>query len=379
MEGTKFASPVRSNDHEIAQETQTIVRSEVFSKVLNLYPEIVLILDKNRQAIYCNRELLQTLALKSQETIVGKRPGEIFNCVNAFKEKAGCGTSEFCRECGAVNAILIAQTGKAQSGECRITVNAPSGQASLDLRVWASPVEIEKIPFTFFLIRNIQDEKRRAALEHVFFHDILNDTAILKAYTENVRDGIIPTDTAAVEEIFRFSKRLDNAITEQRDLLLAEEGQYTPDLQDIEIGSILQELVERYKQSPQAKKKTILLQCPDLSARITTDVNLLWRVLGNLVKNALEATPEQGTVKVAFREEAGKKIFSVNGPAVMTEEVQHQVFQRSFSTKGPGRGLGTYSVKLFTEQYLKGKVGFESLEGKGTTFFISLPALLPKK
>ena len=58
----------------------------------------------------------------------------------------------------------------------------------------------------------------------------------------------------------------------------------------------------------------------------------------------------------------------------MTEAVRHQIFQRSFSTKGPGRGLGTYSVKLFTEQYLKGKVGFESLEGKGTTFFVSLPA-----
>jgi signal transduction histidine kinase len=44
------------------------------------------------------------------------------------------------------------------------------------------------------------------------------------------------------------------------------------------------------------------------------------------------------------------------------------VFQRSFSTKGTGRGLGTYSIKLLTERYLGGRVWFESAEGHGTTF-----------
>jgi hypothetical protein len=235
-------------------------------------------------------------------------------------------------------------------------------------------VEIERIPFTFFVIRNIQDEKRRAALEHVFFHDILNDTAILKAYTENVRDGIVPTDPSAIDNIYRFSKRLADAISDQRNLLLAEEGQYAPNLQAIEIATMLKELVELYKKSPHAKNKTLLLQIPDFFVGIKSDANLLWRVLGNLMKNALEATPEQGTVTVGFRKENGAGVFSVSGPAVMTEAVKHQVFQRSFSTKGPGRGLGTYSVKLFTEKYLRGKTWFESEEGKGTTFFVSLPA-----
>ncbi len=375
MRETKFASPERSTCQEIDQATQAIVRSEAFTKLLNLYPEIVLILDKNRQAVYCNKELLRLLQLGSPETIIGKRPGEVFNCVNAFTEKAGCGTSEFCRQCGAVKAILIAQSGKPESGECRITVNSPSGPSSLDLRVWASPLEIEKVSFTFFVIRDIGDEKRRAALEHIFFHDILNDTAVLKAYTENVRDGIIPTDSEAVDNIYRFSKRLAGAITDQRDLLLAEEGQYTPNLQAVELAPMLGELVELYKKSAHARHKEIRLQCQEDSApTVTTDANLLWRVLGNLLKNALEATPEQGTVTVSFEEKEGQKTFSVHGPAAMSEEVRHQVFQRSFSTKGRGRGLGTYSVKLFTEKYLNGKVGFESLEGKGTTFFVSLPA-----
>jgi sensor histidine kinase regulating citrate/malate metabolism len=54
--------------------------------------------------------------------------------------------------------------------------------------------------------------------------------------------------------------------------------------------------------------------------------------------------------------------------------VQLQIFQRSFSTKGEnGRGIGAYSVKLFGEGYLKGKVAFSSSDPEGTVFSLSLP------
>jgi signal transduction histidine kinase len=57
----------------------------------------------------------------------------------------------------------------------------------------------------------------------------------------------------------------------------------------------------------------------------------------------------------------------------MPKEIQLQIFARSFSTKGQGRGLGTYSVRLLTEKYLKGKVWFKSSEKQGTTFYICIP------
>ena len=58
---------------------------------------------------------------------------------------------------------------------------------------------------------------------------------------------------------------------------------------------------------------------------------------------------------------------------IMPRNVQLQVFQRSFSTKGPGRGIGTYSMKLFAEQYLKGKIWFTTEKSTGTTFYFSIP------
>jgi len=60
----------------------------------------------------------------------------------------------------------------------------------------------------------------------------------------------------------------------------------------------------------------------------------------------------------------------------MPEEIQSQVFQRSFSTKAKsGRGIGTHSMKLLGERYLGGRVEFLSDEAAGTTFSITLPKI----
>ena len=51
-----------------------------------------------------------------------------------------------------------------------------------------------------------------------------------------------------------------------------------------------------------------------------------------------------------------------------------RIFQRSFSAKAdPGHGLGTYSMRLFAEQYLGGKVTFTTSKDEGTTFSLVLP------
>ena len=44
-----------------------------------------------------------------KESIYGMRAGECVDCIHAWEEKGGCGTSEFCSECGAVNAVMNSQ------------------------------------------------------------------------------------------------------------------------------------------------------------------------------------------------------------------------------------------------------------------------------
>ena len=111
--------------------------------------------------------------------------------------------------------------------------------------------------------------------------------------------------------------------------------------------------------------------------RFSSDETILAHVLNSMVKNAFEASLRGMEIALGCYAEEQAVVFRVRNSTVMTEDVQSQVFQRSFSTRGSGRGLGTYSMRLLTEQYLGGKVGFSSAEGAGTTFYVRLPLTPP--
>jgi len=111
---------------------------------------------------------------------------------------------------------------------------------------------------------------------------------------------------------------------------------------------------------------------------ITTDLRLLKRVITNMLRNAMEATKSGDRVTLRCCEEGDRVVFLVHNDSVMPEEVQMQLFQRSFSTKADtGRGIGTHSMKLIGERYLHGEVGFTSRAPEGTTFWIKLPKTYP--
>jgi sensor histidine kinase regulating citrate/malate metabolism len=92
-----------------------------------------------------------------------------------------------------------------------------------------------------------------------------------------------------------------------------------------------------------------------------------------MAKNALEASDTGHTVTFACGPCAQGVYFSVHNPTFMPRSVQLQIFQRSFSTKGNGRGLGTYSMKLLTENYLHGRIEFTTDPNTGTTFTAIYP------
>jgi signal transduction histidine kinase len=116
----------------------------------------------------------------------------------------------------------------------------------------------------------------------------------------------------------------------------------------------------------------ILLYLPDDCESVESDPALVRRVVGNLIKNAMEATAPGQRVVVELKSGDGSTI-RVQNPGVMPDEAKFQIFKRSFSTKGGhGRGIGTYSVKLLVERYLGGEVWFSSEESEGTVFTFRL-------
>ena len=122
-----------------------------------------------------------------------------------------------------------------------------------------------------------------------------------------------------------------------------------------------------------AAGKRVVLAAREAPIRASSDPVLLGRVVVNMLKNALEASGEGESVEVEIAYEGDRALLSVRNSCCIPRPLQLQIFQRSFSTKGRGRGIGTYSMKLLTEKYLGGEIGFSSDETEGTVFRLLLP------
>jgi hypothetical protein len=363
-----------------AAETESLHRAvhlnRFLAELIEAIPDMVLVLNSERQAIAANRQALTTLG-KTESLLIGLRPGEILGCVGVAEAPGGCGTGARCGLCGAVQAILASQqTGERVSREARILVDRGSVGA-LDLLITARPAAVDGSPLTICILRDISDQKRRTVLETLFFHDILNAAGGISGLAWILADTNRCLSPEKEQEcrlgMARLSRRLIEEICHQRDLLAAERGVFEPRMEEIDVPAALREVRELYAGHPVARNRSLEV-AEESTGTIRSDATIVRRVLGNLVKNALEATPEGGAVRISSRDLGERVALEVSNPGVMPREVQLQVFQRSFSTKADrGRGIGTYSIKLFVERYLQGTVGFTSAEPGGTTFTVTLP------
>lgn len=370
---TKFAPAERAPAHEIWRQAQLFNNDPLLRAVLDAVPNIVLVVNEQRQVVYANKALYVLPGLNPNNSPVGQRPGEILDCAHVGNEPGGCGTTEFCRTCGAARAILGALRGVELLEECRIIQVEGS---ALDLRVQGTPLEVDGQRFVVFAVEDISHEKRRRALERVFFHDILNTASVLKGFAD-ILENATPAEISLVSEHFaRYADRLVDEINAQRELAAAESDELVANLGTVDAHALLHQLAEAYQHHPVAAERRIVVMPETQPITLTTDATLLGRVLGNMVKNALEACPPGEAVTLACARGGDRVAFSVHNPAYMPRDVQLQVFQRSFSTKGEGRGLGTYSMKLLSEQYLGGRVTFTSAPDDGTTFVATYPVTL---
>ncbi len=367
---TAFLPAERASAEKLAAQVEYFRRYPALERFVDAVPDIYLILNEERQIVFANERMLELIPRADWTRVNGLRPGEALNCVHADETGGGCGTTEFCRTCGAAQAIISSLNGAATIKECRIVQK--DGNA-LDLRVWTTPTDINDTRFTIFSVQDIASEKRRRVLERLFFHDILNTAGVLRGVSELLSEATIDEAEELHEMVADLSEQLINEIQAQKDLMAAENGELITRRDVINAGKLLRELAELYITHYVAEGKTIELNADLPPVTFVSDKRLLRRVLGNMVKNALEAISAGETVTLGYTLADDMVEFWVHNPTFMPRNVQLQVFQRSFSTKGTGRGLGTYSIKLLTERYLNGKVRFSTDKQNGTTFFAAYP------
>ena len=368
---TYFASPERAKRKLLASEIDFVSQNPLMSGLLQSIAGLLAVLEEHRQILAVNDSFLHMLGIDNPEKALGLRPGEALRCIHAHEGPAGCGTTRFCSTCGAAIAI-VASLGENKPVQRTCALTAKRGGTAVDmaLLVRSQPITVGDHKLILLFLQDITEQQQRAALERTFFHDINNMLCSLLGASEllNMKQ---PSDLT--KDILQSAYRLRQEVAIQRSLVQSNSSMYQPLWHTYGTGQIIQDIRSFFANHPAAKDKTLLMPEHYPAMTIKTDISLLLRIVCNMIINALEATAQGGIVRLWLSREQGLCIYVWND-AHIRRDIARRVFQRNFSTKdGAGRGIGTYSMKLFGEKILGGRVSFTTSAVDGTIFRFALP------
>ncbi|WP_163707604.1 sensor histidine kinase [Mangrovibacterium lignilyticum] len=355
-------------DQQISIENIQLVK-----ELLSETSSVICILNHQNKIVFANEKLLLKYGIDIERDIFGLRFGEVMNCVNLLSPESVCGTTDKCKYCGANYAFNDFWTHKTTVvNECRLIRAMKGHTEQYDLEITATPFHFEN-DYMIVSVVDITDQKRREILERIFFHDIINMAGSLKGILSLLPETQDTDPNEFLEIASSLSSQIIEEIKAQQQMLEAEKGELEISTEKVEMLSFLKEVSDKVKYCQEAFERNIIIQDHTDNAQFTTDRVLLTRVVFNMAKNALEAIMRGKEIRIQASISAGKVRIEVHNQTYMEDDVRNQLFQRSYSTKGKNRGLGTYSMKLLGERYLKGKVNFSSDTETGTTFYIEIP------
>ena len=216
-------------------------------------------------------------------------------------------------------------------------------------------------------------------------HELRTPLASLKAVVETLQDGALDDPPAAHRFLRRANGEIDTLTQMVEELLEVsriESGQVPLRLQETAVSDLLLIPLDRLK--PQASRKNIKLSL-DVTAnlpKVIADEDRVQQVVTNLIHNAIKFTAEGGAVNVSAKmnSKAPQEIYisvADNGAGIPTEDLS-RIFERFYKSDRArtrhksGTGLGL-AISRHIVQAHNGRIGVESQEGKGSTFYFTLP------
>jgi two-component system phosphate regulon sensor histidine kinase PhoR len=233
----------------------------------------------------------------------------------------------------------------------------------------------------------IQDLTRVRRLETVrrdfisnISHELRTPLASLKALTETLQDGALSDPEVAPRFLGRMVTEVD-ALTqlaqELLDLSRIESGQVELKRKSVEPKKLLASAAERMRLQIERAGLSLQLDCSDELPEVDADEPRVEQVLVNLIHNAVKFTQPGGVVTLLAKAGEGVVRFAVKdtGSGIPTDDIP-RVFERFYrvdkSRAGGGTGLGLSISRHLIEAH-RGEIWAESIEGKGSTFYFTLP------
>lgn len=216
-------------------------------------------------------------------------------------------------------------------------------------------------------------------------HELKTPLVTINGYSEMLREpGFLGTlneeQDNAISRIHESSMKLDRLIGDMLDAQKLDLQKMKFIKENFSGRTFVQEMVDMFSPMMQNKKIEFVNSTTD-DLIVYGDKNRLTQVFGNLIRNSIDFVPEKhGRIEIGMQQDSGKAVFYVkdNGTGIPKDK-QEYIFKKfyqidtSLKRKHGGTGLGLVICKGIVDA-LGGKIWFESKEGKGTSFYFSIPA-----
>lgn len=246
--------------------------------------------------------------------------------------------------------------------------------------------EVEQRTRLDALVRQLEEQnstlreafRLREEVERIARHDLKTPLASIASVPRLLREHRAPdpAENELLGVVERAALRVLSMVNLSLDLFRMEEGTYRLRAQAVDVGAMVQTVVRELQAHARSKNVRLAVDLPPQPAYAQGEELLCYSTIANLMKNALEASPEDGVVRATV-----KRVSDANGEAVgidihnagqVPEEIRGRFFEK-YATHGKagGTGLGAYSARLMA-RVQRGSLRMTS-SAEGTTLSLRLP------
>ena len=356
-------------DKKVKEKTKD---SEKFKLAVENASDHIVITDKDGAIIFANRAMEEITGFKIKE-VVGKKVGskQLWGgeMDKAFYEKLW-------------KTVKVDK--KPFNGEIRN--HRKNGELYI-AKVSISPVldKMGEVMFFAAIERDITREKMidKAKSEFVSLasHQLRTPLSAIKWTLEALGQdsGLTAKHKERISDVYSANERLIALVNDLLNVSHIEEDKIVAKKELVDIGKIISESIKTFKANADKKKQTLKLSINAPIVPINLDILRFGEAFNNLVSNAINYTPGGQQIDIAVSAKSNDYLISVhNNEPIIPLSDQKKLFAKFYrgteaqKIHTTGSGLGLFIAKAAVEQN-GGKIWFESKEGKGTTFFFTVP------
>lgn len=368
--------------------------NHIASAILKNVHAYILLIDNDFKVLKTNYYQLTG----TQKGLEEKRVGDLLQCHNALSAEGGCGTHAYCGSCPIrcairqafeqrrgftdLEATLNVLTSEKKSVECDAVISGSYFLLNEEENMVLTVHDITQLKQAEKELTLAKEKAENADLSKSAFlanmsHEIRTPLNAITGFAEILASANTEEEKAQYQEIIKMNADLLlQLVNDILDMSKIEAGTLEFVYTKVDINLLLSDLRQLFQMKVNDAGGNIqIIAEPSLpSCSIETDRNRIAQVLSNFTTNAIKFTQE-GTISIGYEARDTELYFYVTDsgagiPADKLPEVFGRFVKLNKDKKGTGLGL---SISKTIVNKLEGQIGAESVEGKGSTFWFTIP------